>query len=366
MAETKPSPATREASAPTPPPAADPCRIAPLRTLVTLLLCALVVGLIYAAWQLSFLILLSFTAVVLAVVLRGVAGFLTARTGMPMGVALLAVSLGGAGLLASFVVFVLPPLGEQIGVLRVALPAQLAQAEAWLDAQPWSGPLLDGLEGGDGARDWNVFGAITGTISTVLGLFVNLLVLVSLSALLAADPATYREGALKLLPAARRDRMRAFLSVCARGIRAWVSGQIVAMAIVAALMTAGLVTLGVEPPLVLGLIAGLANVIPYLGPYLGGAPAVLMALSQGPETALAVVVLIVVVQNLEGNLITPRIQSRAIAIPPGVIIVGLTGFGILFGLLGVVLAVPILFVFVTAVRWFYVEDVLGEPPKDAP
>jgi predicted PurR-regulated permease PerM len=354
-----------------PPPPRDDIPKAPgdapggaLRTLLPLLLGVLVVGLAYAAWQLAFLILLSFAAVVLAVVLRGVAEWLAARTGMPLGAALLAVSLGGVALAAGFVIFVLPRLGEQIAALRDALPAQLAQAEAWLAAQPWSGPLLDGLRREDGGSDWNVFGAITGTISTVLGLFANVVVLVSLSAFLAADPATYREGALLLLPAPRRARARAFLGVCARGIRAWVSGQVVAMAIVAALMTGGLLALGVEPPLVLGLIAGLANVIPYLGPYLGGAPAVLMALSQGPGTALAVVVLIIVVQNLEGNLITPRIQSRAVAIPPGLIIVGLIGFGMLFGLLGVLLATPILFVLVTAVRWFYVEDVLGEAPRD--
>jgi predicted PurR-regulated permease PerM len=319
-------------------------------------------GLAYAAWQLAFLLLMVFASVVLAVALRGMAGSLSRTSGLPPGPALGAVAAGVVLGIAAFALFVEPRLAEGIAELRAVLPERLAQAEAWLAGRSWGAMVLAAAERSE-PPDWNVLGAITGTLSSVLGLLANLLVVVSLAGFLAAGPGGYREGALLLLPPARRDRTRAFLDACGAGIRGWLKGQLLAMAIVAALMAAGLAALGVEPFLVLALLAGLANVVPYLGPYIGGAPAVLMALSQGPGTALAVVALIVAVQNLEGNLITPRIQSGTIAISPGLIIVGLVGFGVLFGLLGVLLATPILFVLVTAVRWFYVEDVLGEPPR---
>ena len=126
----------------------------------------------------------------------------------------------------------------------------------------------------------------------------------------------------------------------------------------------GMWILGIPVALALGIIAGITNVIPYIGPFLGGTPAVLFALTQGPREALYVLILFIVIQQLEGNVIMPLIQRRAAGLPPVMTIFGVIGFGVLFGLPGVLVAAPLMVVAMVLVQRLYIEDVLGDelPP----
>lgn len=136
------------------------------------------------------------------------------------------------------------------------------------------------------------------------------------------------------------------------------------MLVVAVMSGFGLWMLGIPLALALAIIAGITNVIPYIGPFLGGTPAVLFALTQGPREALYVLILFIVIQQLEGNVIMPLIQRRAAGLPPVMTIFGVIAFGVLFGLPGVVVAAPLLVVAMVLVQRLYIEDVLGDelPP----
>lgn len=318
------------------------------------------IALTLALWQLTFVLLLVFFGVLLAVVLRHAASRLRRTVPMPMGVALFATLVLALLVIGGTVASIGPRIAVQLGALAQTLPEALASAESYFADQPWATAVIENLRGDPEDSNWNVLGAITGTVSGLLGLFANLLILITVAVFLASSPELYRQGALSLVPPRRRARAAEFLNEVGGGLWRWFTGQLVAMVIVALMMTAGLWLIGVPLPLALGLIAGLTNFIPYLGPYIGGAPAVLVALSDDPISALWVAVLILVVQNIEGNLITPNIQQRAVSIPPALIIVGVVSFGILFGLMGILLATPLLFVIVTAIRMFYVEDYLGD------
>ena len=127
----------------------------------------------------------------------------------------------------------------------------------------------------------------------------------------------------------------------------------------------GLTLLGIPLALALGVLAGLLNFIPYLGPILSGGPAVLIAFTQSPADALNTLLFFVAIQNLEGYALTPMLQRRSVSIPPALGILAIVGLAALFGTYGVLFATPLLLVIMVLVRMLYVEDALGDRAPDA-
>src|SRR5690606_31896700 len=101
--------------------------------------------------------------------------------------------------------------------------------------------------------------------------------------------------------------------------------------------------------------------VPYIGPVAAAVPAVLIGLAQSPVQALYVVIVYVIVQTLEGNFITPFIQERAVALPPAALLVGQVLMGVVFGLVGVLLATPLAVVAILLVQMLYIRQVLRDP-----
>ena len=99
---------------------------------------------------------------------------------------------------------------------------------------------------------------------------------------------------------------------------------------------------GLKAPLLFGLFCGITNVIPYAGPYIGGAPAVIVALSQSPKIGIVVLISIIVIQTLEGNLIQPLIMSKSARLHPVTVIIGLLVFGHFFGIIGMAISTPVI------------------------
>ena len=136
--------------------------------------------------------------------------------------------------------------------------------------------------------------------------------------------------------------------------------QLVAMATVGALTGMGLWLIGVPQALALGIVAGLLDFIPNVGPILASVPGILAAASAGTTQALYALALYIAIQTAENNLITPIVQRRAVDLPPALTMVALLVMGLLGGVLGLLLAVPLAAVLTVAVRMAYVEDVLGD------
>jgi predicted PurR-regulated permease PerM len=127
------------------------------------------------------------------------------------------------------------------------------------------------------------------------------------------------------------------------------------MLLVATLTAIGLFILGVPMALTLALIAGILNFIPNFGPLIAIIPAALIAFMQGPATALFVIGLYIVVQILESSIITPQIQKKMINMPPALIIIAQLVMGIFAGVLGLVLATPIVAVVIVLINELYVK-----------
>lgn len=125
--------------------------------------------------------------------------------------------------------------------------------------------------------------------------------------------------------------------------------------------------MGLQAPLALGLLAGLAEFVPMVGPIIGAIPALLLAFPRGNTTVLWALALFVASQQLKSNVITPLLQKRMVEVPPVLLLFADVAFGLLFGLLGVVIAAPLTLVAFVAVKKLHVRDALGQPteiPRD--
>jgi len=177
---------------------------------------------------------------------------------------------------------------------------------------------------------------------------------------IAAEPQIYHNGIMRLLPPSSRDVGRTTLEACGVSLRLWLLGQLFSMAVVGVLTTVGLYIIGLPSPLAIGLLAGLAEFVPLIGPVLAAIPALTLALSVGPETVLWTLGLYLVVQQIEGNILMPLVHRRTVELPPALTLFSVVAAGLIFGTLGVLLATPITVVVFVAVKILYLREGLGE------
>lgn len=160
----------------------------------------------------------------------------------------------------------------------------------------------------------------------------------------------------------RRLRGREVLDEIGVTLSKWLVGKAYSMVAAGVMTAVGLSLLGVPLALLLGIIAGLLDFIPYVGPLMAGVPALLIAFSDSPAQALYVL-LFSAVQLVQGYLLEPLIDQHTVALPPALTITMQVTFGAVFGMAGVALATPMTAVLVVLVAMLYVQDVLGDDAK---
>ena len=203
-------------------------------------------------------------------------------------------------------------------------------------------------------------GHVANAALTILGAFASLLVLLAITLFVAFNPQLYRGGLLKLFPHPHRQRMDRALSAIAHALRWWFLGQLASMLLLGVTVSVGLLVIGVELWLGLGVLTALLTFIPFLGPLIAGVFIVIVGFAEGTQVGLIVLVFYLIVQNVEGNFVVPMIQHRAVHLAPALMISVQILMGVLFGALGLILAAPLTVVAMVAVNKLYVEDVLGE------
>ena len=203
-------------------------------------------------------------------------------------------------------------------------------------------------------------GSVLGPAATVvIALFNalgNILVIVFLGIAIAADPGSYRDGALRLVPRRHREKGARVLDGAGETLRHWLFGQLVTMAAIFVLTWAGLSLLGIGGALILGLQAGLLAFVPTIGPVIAGVVIVLSSLASGLNGLLGALGVYLAVQTAESYGLTPFIQRRALDLPAATIFAGQLLLGVLFGLWGVALALPLVAVIKVLLEELYIED----------
>lgn len=313
-------------------------------------------------WHLANVLVLVFGAAVVAVALRAFAVRLEQWHVPPrwsLATALLLLLAFGA----LVVVWIGDPLAEQLSRLREGLPAAFERVVAWLRGhrigvtalEYWSSLRQD-------AVPWS---RLLGVAGTALGALGTLSLIAITGVYLAADPGLYRRGVLSLLPVARRAAVAEALDRSGGALRKWLVGQSLSMLFVGGATALGLLALSVPLALAIGLISGLLAFIPFFGALVGGGLAVLVAFMEGPQTALHVLILQIAIQQVEGHVLMPLVQRWAVSLPPVLGLMSTLVFGVLFGVIGVLFATPMMVVVVTVVQCLHVERLARESAGQA-
>ena len=328
-------------------------------TIVTVVFLAL-----FVLWNATDIILVLFAGALLAVFLHGISEWVHARTGVSNRISLLVtvlaivLLLGAAGWLAA------PSIADQAARLGPQLTDAIEQLEARLGVLPLpQGQQQDG-EGGAMQQLFgmgtNLVSQVTGVFSTTIGFVTNLVVVLFVGLYFAYEPQLYIDGFLTLLPKERRVRGRDVIDEVHYSLRWWLVGRLANMLIIGALVTIGLLLLGVPLALLLGALAGLLDFIPYFGPLISLVPALLIAFANSPTQALYVLALYLGVQFVESYVVTPIIEKRVVSLAPVMLIGSQLLLGVVFGFWGLLLAPALMVAGKVVVKKLYVEDVLGD------
>jgi predicted PurR-regulated permease PerM len=315
-------------------------------------------------WYASDVLLVLFAGILLAVLLRAPTNWLAGRAGMRENLAL-TLSICVLALTLALLVYLLTvPLADQIGQLVDTLPQSVARMREWVRQHHWADPLQPLIHEVASMRiDVRLLGRASNLITSTVSAIGGAVVVLFIGIYLAAQPRLYQRGLMRLLPRKGRPRAYEVMDEIARILRWWLVGRLITMVVVGVAAGIGLWWLGVPLAFSLGMLAGLLEFIPYIGPTFAAFAPLLMAFNLDPQLALYVLALFIAIQTAENYLLSPLIDQRAVALPPALVIFSTLLLAVLAGPLGVVLASPLTATCIVAVKLLYVEDVVEQPAK---
>ncbi len=373
---------------------------------------AIVVGLSVALlllWHTRTLVLTVFLGVLFALAVSSGADRLQ-RYRVPRGVAAPLIVFAFVGLVAAFGSWIGPTVRQQTMELRTKLPEALEKLEQWVQSRgggviatitglgedvtppPPVGAATAADSGARAGADTSVVGGISDSargsitrpvvttpaptslrdrllaqiggvgryfvhvLGSTLAVLAGIVLVIFLAIYLAIDPSTYRRGFLHLLPRRTRPRTDEILGAIAVTLRRWLVTQLIAMILIGAVTTVVLMALKVRAAVPLGILAGLLEFVPTLGPILSALPAIAMGFVDSPEKALAVVIAYVGIQFIENHLLIPILMKEGVNLPPALTIVMQALMALIFGVLGLLVAVPLLATIMIAARMATGED----------
>ncbi|MFM8278522.1 MAG: AI-2E family transporter [Cyanobium sp.] len=345
-------------------------------------LIALVTALVLL-WSLRQSMVLIFAAVVVATALCTLVGAIRDRLGCSRPLALVLTLLLLVVLVGVGAAVIIPPFTSQFSQLIQKLP-QAAQAlmqllqgglqaaaklvygspdtalsglwESLAPPEQGRSALASGL-GGSALRLVN----FAGDVGAVL---VQILFVLAVALMITAQPQAYREAVLLLTPSFYRRRFRQVMLHCGEALSAWMVGVLISSVCVGTMAAIGLTLLGVKLVAANAVLAGMLNVIPNVGPTLSTLFPMSVALLESPWKALIVLALYIFIQNLESYVITPSVMHHQLRLLPGLTLTAQLLFTVLFGPLGLLLALPLAVCLQVLLREVVIHDILdGWKPR---
>jgi predicted PurR-regulated permease PerM len=309
---------------------------------------ALVIGVIAFVWAAGPVVVLVFIAVILGAGLQPIVDWLRGRLHVGRGAAILMVYGMFFATVVALALVVLPTAVAQFGDTVAALPPFLDQVREWagtlrpafvarsvtsvVDLAARSLPTPGAFPGGE---------QVVAIGATIAGALMGILTLLTVVYFWLTEHARLQRYTLAFVPTRRRARARDVWNVAEARLGRWVRGELILMATIGIGTGVAYTLLGVPSALLLGLIAALAEAIPIIGPVLGGVPAVLVAATVSPQLALAVLVVYVILQIIEGNVLVPIVMRNTVGISPFLVVISVLAGAAAGGFVGALLAVPI-------------------------
>jgi len=316
-------------------------------------------------------LLLVFIAALCAVYLSAITDLLERRFRIARWLGLTTAVLATLAAVAGIGALILPPVFEQTQALVSGLPQTLSDVQSVLARWASQYPVLRHTDLADPTAGFvaslvdDASSFLRGSILPYLRaggkLFIEGASVIVMALYLAVRPAVYRDGILSLVAPRHRDVGARVLADAGATLRAWVAGQLIAMLVLGALTALGLWVLGVPYWLAFGIFTGLVAVVPFFGSLVSTLLPALFVVGSGDWLrVLAVIALGVGVHVAEANLIVPRIMERKVALPPVLTIASVLIMGTLLGVVGLVVAVPVLAVALVVIRHVVQAEIYGD------
>jgi predicted PurR-regulated permease PerM len=334
----------------------DPFRL----VLKSMLAAALIALVVLAFLRLLDLLILVFGAAILGTLIRGFADWIEAHTplsgrwSLVAALLLLAAAIAGTGwLFATQFGGDFPQVGKTLSQSWGALAQEVARIPGGKEmAAAMQHPSLPGD---------NLIPHLTGAVSWVTNAALDLVIFLFGTVFIAAEPGLYRRGIVLLVPKKQRALADEALVEAGAALRQWVIGLFMVMLFIGLFTALGLWAIGVPSAAALGLIAGLFEIIPYLGPVLSAVPVLVMAATRDVHTMLLALGLMIVVHQVEASVVAPLAAKKVVSLPPALSVFGVIAGGMLFGPVGFIFASPVLVVAYVLVKRLYVEEALHTP-----
>lgn len=298
-------------------------------------------------------LLLILAGILIALYFYGLSGIIHRKTGIGKKASLVIAVIVSVLVILAFFYFAGNTLANQVSELQDTIPSVIEKYEANLSQSFVGQKLLQRFQSSDTGKFIVIAQSFFRSTFGVLG---DVYVVLFIGLFFTASPGMYVNGFVRLIPAKKRQQVKAIIQKLGTVLTKWLKGKIFAMLIVAVLTLIGLLIMGTPMAFVLSVIAGVLNFIPNFGPIIAMIPAAIVGLLQGPVTALIIVALYIVVQIIESNIITPQIQKRLISMPPALIIIAQIVMGVLSGGWGVILATPLTAILIVILKETYLKD----------
>ena len=322
---------------------------------------------LYVLWQIKQLLLLLFTAIVLATSLNILVKKFQQRGIKRFDAVFLSV-LFLIVVIVSCIWIVVPPFIDQFQDLTELIPLGVERLDTWIDlfSERLDPRIITFLPDTDELNRQlqpliqRFLGGGLTIFYNSLGVLLSILLLLAITLMLLADPMTYREGFKRLFPAFYRRRVEEILILCTKGLEGWLVGILFNMVVIALLSFVGLLILGIPLALSQAMLAGIMTFIPNLGPTLSVISPMAIALIEAPWKSLAVLILYIIIQQVESNLLTPIVMAQQVALLPAITLLSQLFFATFFGFLGLFLSLPLT---VVGQIWFkevIIKDVLDD------
>ncbi|WP_216635543.1 AI-2E family transporter [Croceicoccus bisphenolivorans] len=323
-----------------------------------------IAAVLIVAWRAADLLLLVFGAVLAAVVFRSMGelleklGLRNADVALGIGIVLCLCIVGLMGYL------LMVQFGVQVAGLIDNLPETVAAIENAVGSNPVGAAVVKAVRaavGGSAIAD-RLGDLIAGTGEVIL----NFLIVLVGGMFIAANPGPYRRAIVMLTPHGGRTTMDRALGEMAIALRLWLKAKLISMTAMTVLIGGSLWAAGVEHWAALGLLGGISEFVPYVGPAVAMLPAIAIAAGQGGSVLTYTLIAYVAVRVIEAWMITPLINRQVVSIPPALTLFVILGAGAVFGLYGVFFAGALLVVAYVGVRELYLRDTLGEAIDGVP
>ena len=298
-------------------------------------------------------LVLIFLSIILAEAIRPLVMRLQ-RHRIPQPLAVILIYLGIIAIFVGLLWVVLNPVVTEVSALAAQFPTYLTHLQQWfadlehnLNTNPaatnfihqvsatlatWAQQLLPSL-----------IGVPIALLTGLLSLLINTVIVLTMSLFWLGSSTRFKSFFVELFPLEKRQLVSVVTAQMSRSLGGWVLGTLIAMFLIGSLTALGLLLVGVPYALLIGILAGLTELIPYLGPWISGTVAVVVTLftTGDPLKVVWVIVVFLIIQEVEGNVIEPLVMHKAVKLDPWLVLVAILIGGELLGLIGVILAVPV-------------------------